>query len=145
MRNILFPPNKRSRRASVGMFLLIEMVVFWAFISKPELFNSTLLKDLAELSITIVLTVAALGIGVLQISAGLQDSEEIQENQTQFINYVFEMLTVISYGILGYVLAIFFPEWSLAIQYFALIEIQIILFAMVKTMVYFVKHFNIRD
>lgn len=142
---IVFTPNKTSRIISIVLIAIIDVIAFYGVFIHGEIFDENLLKELSQLSITVILAIVALGISVFQSDRSIiGEGNSVDNKKELYIRYVFGIFPAALVTILGFIVAVFF-KGTVVIRFYSLAMILITTKTISGTIASFVSYLNIRD
>lgn len=143
---IVFTPNKISRRCSVVLFVLIDLMALYYGIVNWSSISEAILIETINIGFTVVLAIVALAITVFQSDKELLVKRNSDENiKKVYLSYVFSIFPIILELTLGYLVALIFKEVPQLISLYFVITVLVLMKCISGTIAAFVAFLNIRD
>lgn len=143
---IIFLPNKISRRVSIVLKVIINLVALYYGIKNCNSFTRDVLTDTINIGFTVVLAIVALAITVFQTDKDLLEKKNSDENVKKvYLSYIFSIFPVILELTLGYLVAYLFEDFPYIICLYFIATVFVLTECITRTMAAFVAFFNIRD
>lgn len=143
---IIFTSNKISRRFSVVLFLLIDlMAVYYGIVNRSSISKDILIETI-NIGFTVVLAIVALAITVFQSDKELLETRNSDGNiKKVYLSYVFSIFPIILELTLGYLVALIFKDVPQLIALYFVMTVVVLMKCISGTMAAFVAFLNIRD
>lgn len=143
---LIFIPNKISRIISVVLIIIINLCSIIYGVLNFNNFSSDVLVKTVEFGFTIVLSIMALTITVVQSDKNLLKNKNSDKNIKEvYLSYIFIVFPIILILFLGYLIAclFYFVPYILSLSF--MVTILTLSMCITKTLSSFVAFLNIKD
>lgn len=143
---IIFFPQKVSRRMSVVLAVLIDIITIYYAVKNANDFTSQMLVDTVNVAVAISLAVVAMAIAIFQTDKGLFERINTDSNIKKiYESYAFGIFPYSLIFVLSYVVAYAFAENTYIICLGFIMTILVLTQCILQTITSFVAFLNIRD
>lgn len=140
--DILLSENSNRIFADIIMAIIILITLIYMIFDGSD-FNSENLKNLSGFAMTVILSITALGISVLQTD-DIKNKINVENKRQYLIKYVFSTIKDIVIFFLGFILSIIAKNYAFVIKIYTFLIVVFLVLSIRNTIFLFMSYFEIK-